>query len=241
MYTFYRRNHGNFIEHYKNKNNNSITTQNTLKMDEKTSHAVDIKTERFEDNSPKAAKAANTEHQIVANSKNTRQKGFNVKRERRSRKPLQKCQICNKSVRNMGQHMRSAHSKEKVPSVCDICQKSFSNNAKLKIHKKSHDRILQSCPVCQKNVRCLNEHIKYNHRSDEQPRICNICQKSFRNNEKLKHHMKNHSSTQKCEICQKTVRHLDQHMKYNHSSDNQKLPAENEQQNVNTRNRRRGI
>lgn len=207
-------------------------------MDENASLDVKIKTELIE------AKSENTdiaEVQIVANSKKTRQKGFKIKLEKRSKYPLQQCKICNKSVRKMYLHLKRVHFEEIVPRVCDICQKTFLSEFNLKMHIKVH-KLLQSCPVCQKNVRHLNQHINYNHRSDGEPRICDICEESFLNIEKFKYHIKKHNSlpVQVCKVCKKSVRHLNAHMKYNHRSDSQQSSPEKEQHNVPKRNRRRG-
>ncbi|CAH1993701.1 unnamed protein product [Acanthoscelides obtectus] len=114
------------------------------------------------------------------------------------------CDFCGKiypSMYRIKRHIKRAH----VKNHCDVCNEVFFDRAAFTRHKKTHeDSKPAECEFCQKRftkAKNLTEHIRLQHRKDEQVRKCNICDKEFINLPLLKNHLKTHDKCFKCPEC----------------------------------------
>ena len=58
------------------------------------------------------------------------------------KKPLEQCNVCNKSFRNLVNHVRSHEKRDGAKEICKICNKSFiSLNGHMKKHLNSYKKL----------------------------------------------------------------------------------------------------
>nr|CAI5869090.1 unnamed protein product [Callosobruchus analis] len=114
------------------------------------------------------------------------------------------CDFCGKIYQSMyriKRHIKRSH----IRSHCDVCNEVFYDRAAFTRHKKSHDDSKPTeCEFCQRKfakAKNLSEHIRLQHKKDEEVRKCKICEKEFINLSLLKNHLKTHDKSFKCPDC----------------------------------------
>ncbi|KAG5871593.1 hypothetical protein JTB14_022697 [Gonioctena quinquepunctata] len=114
------------------------------------------------------------------------------------------CEYCGKiypSMYRIKRHIKRAH----IPNHCEECKKVFYDRALYTKHIKEHNaNKAVECEYCQKKfdkAKNLSEHIRLQHKQDEEKKKCHICGKEFINNALLKNHVKIHDKCFKCPHC----------------------------------------
>nr|XP_023017950.1 zinc finger protein 888-like [Leptinotarsa decemlineata] len=114
------------------------------------------------------------------------------------------CEYCGKiypSMYRIKRHIKRAH----VPNHCEECKEVFYDRAQYTKHIKQHNaNKVSECEYCQKQfdkAKNLSEHIRLQHKQDEEKKKCSICGKEFINNALLKNHVKTHDKCFKCPHC----------------------------------------
>ncbi|XP_062564829.1 oocyte zinc finger protein XlCOF6-like isoform X2 [Armigeres subalbatus] len=129
------------------------------------------------------------------------------------RKPLVKCQQCEKSFLKRAalyQHVKRMHLATKLS--CDVCGSEFANTDRLGYHKRTAHKSPQlQCPQCPKKFALPNglKHHILTHsapKKDRRPE-CEICGRKFKSRVRLQQHMERKTvhMERKCPVCEMVI------------------------------------
>jgi KRAB domain-containing zinc finger protein len=114
-------------------------------------------------------------------------------------------------------HMKQKHEGGKVDEFeCGFDGKKFKTKGSLYTHMECCHRPPKTCEICGKRVKQLQEHIKFQHQSENTKVSCQLCGKSFKNRNLVARHIKSHNKKFQCQVCGKKYENstfLKQHSK----------------------------